>query len=124
MLQAEGAMLAACGLDCGPCGIRKLPFDAAAAEDVIGWYRQMGWLKESEAVERGMTCSGCQGDRTVHWSANCAIMVCCTDERHLAHCGQCAELMGCGKLEAFASDGHAHHRDAVMRLRHRFGDIE
>ena len=125
MAQAEGEMLAACGLDCGPCGIRRLPFDAEAAEGVIGWYRQMGWLKESEgvaeAVARGMTCKGCQGDRTVHWSANCAIMVCCTDERHLAHCGQCSELMSCAKLEAFAGDGHAHHGNAVIRLRERFG---
>lgn len=126
MVQAEGEMLAACGLDCGPCSIRRIPFDAAAAEDAIRWFRQMGWLKDSEgaaeAVERGMTCKGCQGDRNVHWSANCAIMVCCVDERSLAHCGQCAELMSCGKLEAFASDEHAHHRQAVMRLRRMFGD--
>ncbi len=125
MSQAEGEMLAACGLDCGTCGIRKLPFDAEAAESVIRWYRQTGWLKESEgvaeAVQRGMVCNGCQGDRAVHWSADCKIMSCCVDERRLTHCGQCAELMSCGKLEAFAGDGYAHHREAVKSLRRRFG---
>ena len=38
------------------------------------------------------------------------------------HCGQCAELMSCDKLEAFAKDDHAHHREAVHRLRGRFGN--
>ena len=46
MAQAEGEMLAACGLDCGPCPIRRIPFDAEAAEGMIAWFKQMGWLKE------------------------------------------------------------------------------
>lgn len=128
MVQAEVEMLAACGLDCGPCAIRRMPFDAEAAEGVIGWFREMGWLKESEgvaaAVERGMYCKGCQGDRSSHWSSNCEIMVCCVDERDRQHCGQCAELMSCEKLDAFAADGQAHHKEAVMRLRRRFGGTE
>ena len=118
-------MLAACGLDCGPCPIRRIPFDADAAEKMIGWFKQMGWLKESEgvaeAIEREMYCKGCQGDRSVHWSADCEILLCCVDEKHLQHCGQCAALMRCDKLNAFASDGHAHHKEAVDRLRQRFG---
>jgi hypothetical protein len=28
--------------------------------------------------------------------------------------------MSCDKLEAFASDEHAHHKEAVERLRQRF----
>jgi hypothetical protein len=128
MAQAEGEMLAACGLDCGPCSIRRIPFDADAAEDAIRWFRQMGWLEESEgvaeAVQRRMTCRGCQGDRTVHWSADCGILLCCVDERNLSHCGECAESMSCGKLEAFANDGQAHHKAAVMSLRRRFGSTD
>jgi hypothetical protein len=128
VLKARGEMLGACGLDCTPCSIRQIPLDADAAGDAIRWYKQMGWLKESdgvaEAVERGMYCHGCQGDRTVHWSADCKILLCCVDERHLTHCGQCAELMNCHKLEEFAGDGHAHHREAVMRLRRRVGNTE
>jgi len=125
MAQAEGEMLAACGLDCGPCPIRRIPFDAGAAAQMLAWFKQMGWLKESEgvdeAIEKRMYCNGCQGDRSVHWSGNCQIMLCCVDEKHKQHCGECTELMSCDKLEAFASDEHAHHKEAVERLRQRFG---
>ena len=37
MTQTEGEMLAACGLDCGPCPIRQIPLDASAAEGAIAW---------------------------------------------------------------------------------------
>ena len=121
----KGEMLAACGLDCGPCPIRRIPFDPEAAAKMVGWFREMGWLKEAEGVaeviERGMYCKGCQGDRSVHWTDNCTIMLCCVDEKHKQHCGECAELMSCDKLEAFASDEHVHHQEAVNRLRQRFG---
>jgi hypothetical protein len=125
MAQVKGEMLAACGLDCGPCPIRRIPFDAKAAEEMVAWFKQMGWLQEAEGVtevvERGMYCTGCQGDRSTHWSDNCQIMLCCVDEKHKQHCGQCSELMSCDKLEAFANDGHAHHKKAVDELRQRFG---
>jgi len=125
MAQVEGEMLAACGLDCGPCPIRRIPFDAEAADKMVAWFKQMGWLKEAEgvaeAIEKKMYCNGCQGDRSAHWSGNCQIMLCCVDEKHKQHCGQCAELMSCDKLEAFASDEHEHHKEAVERLRQRFG---
>ena len=118
-------MLAACGLDCGPCPIRQIPLDAEAAEGAIKWFKEMGWLTESEgvaeAIEKKMYCNGCQGDRSVHWSGDCTIMLCCVDEKQKQHCGECAELMSCDKLEAFASDGYAHHKEAVERLRERFG---
>jgi hypothetical protein len=125
MVQDNVEMLAACGLDCGPCPIRRIPLDADAAEQMIGWFKKMGWLEESEgvdeAIERGMYCTGCQGDRATHWSGNCEILLCCVDERDQQHCGQCAELMSCETLDAFAGDEQGHHREAVLRLRQRFG---
>ena len=125
MVQSDTEMLAACGLDCGPCPIRLIPIDAEAAKGVIDWFKQMGWLKESEgiaeAIERKMYCNGCQGDRSAHWSGDCEIMLCCVDEKHKQHCGQCSEVMSCDKLNAFASDENAQHKEAVMRLRERFG---
>jgi uncharacterized protein DUF3795 len=126
MAQTETEMLAACGLDCGPCPIRQIPRDAQAAEGAIAWFKEMGWLQAAEgvaeAIERKMYCNGCQGDRSVHWSDNCRVMLCCVDEKHHQHCGQCEALMRCDKLEAFAGDGQAHHKDAVDRLRRRFGE--
>ena len=127
MSQKNVEMLAACGLDCGPCPIRRIPLDADATEQMIGWFREMGWLEESEgvaeAIERGMYCRGCQGDRATHWSGNCEILLCCVDERDQQHCGQCAELMSCEKLDVFAGDEHGHHGEAVARLRRRFGSL-
>lgn len=125
MAQAETEMLAACGLDCGPCPIRRIPVDEGAAAEMVAWFKKMGWLDEvegvAEVIERGLYCKGCQGDRSVHWSGNCQIMLCCVDDKDQQHCRQCSELMSCDKLGAFANDEHAHHRQAVVRLRHRFG---
>ena len=88
-------------------------------------YLETLWLKENEgvaeAIERKIYCNGCQGDRSVHWSDNCQIMLCCVDEKHKQHCGLCSELLSCEKLEVFASDGHEHHKNAVNSLRQRFG---
>jgi hypothetical protein len=44
------------------------------------------------------------------------LLICCVDEKHLEHCGQCQEFV-CAKLEAFANDGHQHHKEAVERLK-------
>ena len=125
MAQKYEEMLAACGLDCGPCPIRLIPIDKEAAEGAISWFKEMGWLKENEgiaeAIEKKMYCTGCQGDRSIHWSDNCQIMLCCVDDKHKQHCGQCSELLTCEKLEAFASDEHGHHNQAVSSLRERFG---
>ena len=56
---SENEWIAACGLDCGSCEIRRLAFDEKAAEVCLAWYREMGWLTAEEGVEdalaRGMT---------------------------------------------------------------------
>ncbi len=123
--QVSISMMAVCGLDCGSCDIRLLPFDPAAAQRIVAWFRERGWLREdegvSEVIERKMYCMGCRGDRTVHWSPDCALLKCCVDERHLEHCGQCAELFTCERLEAFANE-HQRYREAVDRLRMMVGD--
>lgn len=95
------AMMAACGLDCGACSIRRFPFDEKAAAEALPWYRQMGWLKDdegvAEAVEKKLVCNGCHGDRTAHWSADCWILQCCVDGKGLKHCSDCAAFP-CPKL--------------------------
>ena len=119
--------IAACGLDCEACEIRRLPFDEKAAEACITWYRQMGWLTEEEGVEealaRDMTCRGCRGDRTVHWSVNddgiCWILECCVDHRGHENCSQCCEFP-CDRLVKWSkqNDGYG---DALARLRRMAG---
>jgi len=126
MKENQIQMMAVCGLDCGPCEIRLAPFDPKAAQSVVTWFKKMGWLKESEGIaqviERKMYCSGCRGDRSIHWSPDCVLLRCCVDERGLEHCGQCAELFICERLDAFASGGSPHHKEAVEYLRQTFQD--
>lgn len=120
MTRIRSEMMGACGLDCGTCEIRQAPHDAEAAGVVVRWFQEMGWLDEdediTEVIERGMYCTGCRGDRSLHWSPDCPILLCCVDERHLEHCGQCEGFV-CETLEAFANDGQAQHGEAVERLR-------
>jgi len=115
--------IAACGLDCGACEIRRLPFDEKAADVCVAWYREMGWLADEEGVEealaRGMTCNGCRGDRSVHWSAGdegiCWILECCVDQRGHEHCSECEEFP-CTRLGEWSKQNDG-YRKAFARLR-------
>ena len=112
-------MIAVCGLDCGGCEIRLAPTDADAARSVIAWFQQMGWLAEheglAEVIERRMVCQGCRGDRSVHWSADCWILQCCVDEKHLAYCHECAAFP-CQRLIEW-SQQNTSYIEALNRLR-------
>lgn len=44
-------MIAACGLNCGECSLRRIEFDKAAAKKVIKWFKQEGWLKDNEGLK-------------------------------------------------------------------------
>ena len=112
-------MMAACGLDCRTCSIRRAPFDPAAADEALSWYRSKGWLAEedgvAEAVERGLICHGCHGDRSAHWSADCWILRCCVDEHRLRHCAECATFP-CDRLAQWAATDES-YAQALERLR-------
>jgi len=121
MTQMETSMMAICGLDCGTCDIRLIPLDDKAAQRAMDWYKQMGWLKEDEGIEqvleRKMYCEGCRGDRTIHWSSDCPMLLCCVDEKHLEHCGQCDKLFTCQHVEAFVGQDPGRHGGAIERLK-------
>ena len=111
-------MISVCGLDCGSCSIRRLPFDEDAAAEAIAWYKKQGWLKEkeglAEAVERSMYCCGCHGDRSIHWSADCWILQCCVDEKHLKHCSEC-DTFPCDRLVDWSKTDESYGK-ALVRL--------
>jgi len=46
--ESETRLIAACGLDCTDCDIRKVPTDAEAADRVVAWFGKMGWLDEGD----------------------------------------------------------------------------
>ena len=112
-------MIAVWGLDCEPCDIRRAPSDPEAAERLVAWFRKEGWLKEhegmAEVIERGMYCTGCRGDRAVHWSSDCWILRCCVDEKGHEFCYEC-EVFPCARLSERASQD-AHYGMALDRLK-------
>ena len=114
----QGDWVAVCGLDCFSCDLRLAPQDAGAAERVVGWFQDMGWLEEGEGLDeilsRSMYCHGCRGDRTVHWSADCWILQCCVDDRELDHCSECIKFP-CERLVEWAEGSEAYTR-ALARL--------
>lgn len=124
MAEAEKRLIAACGLDCGECDIRRVPVNAEAAARVVSWFREMDWLEEGEGVpeilERAMYCKGCHGDRSVHWSSDCWILKCCVDEKGFEFCYQC-EVFPCGRLEEW-SKGNEGYAEALNRL-NQMGDV-
>ena len=115
----RSSMMAACGLDCGTCEIRLAPADPAAAQVLVDWFRQQGWLSESEGmpevIERKMYCTGCLGDRNTHWSATCWILACCVDQRGLGNCSEC-EAFACDRLVEWAKQNEGYGA-ALARLR-------
>ena len=121
-------MMAACGQACESCNLRRLAFDPEAAREVLPWFRERGWLQAeeglAEALERGMYCRGCHGDRVVHWSADCWILACAVDERGLHDCHECAAFP-CQRLAEWAvqNDRYAAALARLKRLARRDGSV-
>lgn len=115
----EEDMMAACGLDCQGCTIRRAPEDPKAAEELVIWLKERKLLAAheglAEVLERKMYCCGCLGDRASHWSPDCWILVCCVDTRRLKNCSQCSEFP-CGRLEEWAKGDEGYER-ALERLK-------
>ena len=111
-------MIAACGLDCSSCDVGLAPSDPGAAERLLHWFHQMGWLAAGEGMtqvmERKMYCRGCHGDRSIHWSADCWILKCCVDDHCLERCDQCAEFP-CQRLVGWSQQNESYTR-ALNRL--------
>ncbi len=118
MAQSEERMIAACGLDCTDCSLRKVRSDAVAADSVVAWFRRRGWLNADEGVvellARHMACQGCLGDRAEHWSADCGILHCCVDEKGLISCSACDQFVCQRLMDWSAKDGR--YKEALARL--------
>jgi len=111
--------MAACGLDCETCEIRLAPFEPAAAEVLVNWFKSQGWLAEnegmSEVIERKMFCTGCLGSRATHWSADCWILACCVDQHGFENCSQCVDFP-CDRLVAWSKENES-YKQAVENLK-------
>ncbi|MBT3376415.1 MAG: DUF3795 domain-containing protein [Lentisphaerae bacterium] len=109
----EKLPLAACGIDCSACGIRKAALDPAEAEREAARWRKRG---HKDAKPEWFQCEGCHGSDEKCWSGNCAIRACCIKTKKLPNCSECPGFP-CKKTTAFENDGHAHHKKAIQKLR-------
>ena len=60
-------------------------------------------------------CGGCRGPVEQNWSPKCKFRPCAAEKGH-RYCFECDDFM-CDRLEAFATDGHEHHRLAVENMK-------
>jgi hypothetical protein len=111
-------LIAVCGLDCTGCPLLNATTDESAAQDLVGWFKQEGWLKEhegtAELMAQGPYCRGCRGDRSIHWSADCWILKCCVDDKGLEFCYECGSFP-CQRLIDWAKQNE-HYSQALNRL--------
>jgi hypothetical protein len=105
-------LIAACGLDCTECDIRRATDNPELAHKIADWF------KEHQAIEmnpQDVRCLGCKGDRAQHWSADCWILECCVDKNALQFCYQCQGLP-CDKLNEWAEE-EKRYEEALSRLK-------
>lgn len=93
-MNKENQMIAVCGIDCNMCDIHEAPDNPKVAQEIVDWFKK----ERNEDVKiEDLHCSGCKGDRTNHWSADCWILQCCVDKKDLEFCYDCDEFP-CEKL--------------------------
>jgi hypothetical protein len=97
-MRHDNRLMGACGLDCEQCDIRWASDDPGLAHTIADWLREH-WSPEVKAED--VHCSGCRGDRTMHWSADCWILQCCIDKKGLELCNQCQDFP-CSGLNEWA----------------------
>ncbi len=107
----EEQLIAACGIDCTDCDIRRAATDPELRRTIIAWFKEKRSLDvDPEAIR----CTWCRGDRSGHWSPDCWILRCCVDEKRLAHCSQCADFP-CPRLVEWSQQNEGYGR-AFARL--------
>ncbi len=111
--------MAPCGIDCGECAVYRAAFDARQAALLVPWFKRSGGLKAGEGAAEIMAkaplCMGCGEGHMARWCGNCSIRLCCTGEKGLAHCGECADFP-CARLDDWVLLGE-HHAAALETLK-------
>ena len=109
--------LAFCGLDCSICNLRRAAHDRTAAEALVDWFRQRGWIAPHEGadeiMEKAPFYTGCRSSEGPHFCGGCTMRSCC-EEKKLNHCGECPAFP-C-KPYAEWTEGLAHHQAAMEQL--------
>ena len=113
--------MAACGMDCGKCGTYNKEHDISAAEELVQWYRERGWIKEDEGAEAVQKnppfCRGCHSDCVFCGCGRINFRECCK-EKGIDHCGECGDFPCEPYLEwAGWHEGHTRVMEQLLALK-------
>jgi len=118
MLEKE---IAACGLLCDECFIFKAHSDKNAAREMLDWMIETHSIDENTTLEEFMEdtpfCEGCHGNKKNHWSPDCWILQCCTNDKDLDNCSQC-DYFACDRLIDWSKESED-YKKAFERLREK-----
>lgn len=105
---------AACGLNCSECNLYRAGTDLSAAEALVDWFRQRGWIEPGEGAEaiqrKAPFCRGCWEQGALHWCGDCFLRACCI-RQNLNDCGECVHFP-CQRYRAWAEP--VDHHNAAM----------
>ncbi len=111
-MNKENQMMAVCGIICSKCDMFQATNNLEIAKNIVDWFKK----ERNEDVKlEDIHCSGCKGDRTKNWSADCWILQCCVDEKSLEFCCEC-DTFPCEKLVQW-SKGCEGYGIALNRLK-------
>lgn len=120
--------IAACGIDCNECNLYKAEHDMKAAESLVEWFRNRGWIEKNENAEAVMKkapfCKGCWDKTDVRWCTDCDLLICC-NERKLNHCGECIDFP-CEQYKEWANNVEHHEKakEYLLSLKNKRIDFE
>ena len=110
--------IAYCGLDCASCDARRATIndDDAMREKVAGLWSELNGV---EITPQMINCEGCRinGVKTPYCDSLCPIRQCAA-EKNYETCGDCAELLSCGKVGMIIGN----NGEALRRLTERKGE--
>ena len=109
----EKWLIAVCGLNCASCFMyyKRDQSDPDVQREIRETIKWFGEERNLELSEEDLVCKSCLGPLDVHWSPDCAMML-CAREKALKHCFECKDFP-CALTQEFATNGWKHHKRAV-----------
>ena len=111
-MNQENQMMAVCGIICSKCDMYEATYNPEIAKNIADWFKKE---RNEDVKPEDIHCTGCKGDRSTHWSADCWILQCCVDQKGLEYCNEC-DVFPCGKLVEW-SKGCEGYGKALSRLK-------
>jgi len=109
----SGWNLSICGLNCAECDMYKAGHgDEKLRQEILDWMKEKRNVTLKPAQIR---CEGCRSSGEDNWSSDCKMMH-CAKKKGLDYCFGCKEFP-CDLVNAFASDGAAHHKKTVENMK-------